>query len=199
MQENSSFQMESASRVASQSAPKEKANSFYSSIGILAIVIIATIIFGALTFRTNSLINETQAQIDDMKAQITQLKSDKKNSVASLVTEDTTIDSVRLSPLIENFSQIAAKYQVQLQNFSIKDNIISTNLTARNSDKDAVQKIITMMNEFAKMGQIGNFALEPIFSISGDANTRTAPITFKIVPIKPITPQADENSETLSN
>ncbi len=153
MQENSSFNSESASQSASQSIQKEKATSFFMSLGVFAFVIVITVILYVLTFMNNNSVTANTENVETIKQEIATLTSDKKNSVAILIENNSIAESIHLTTLINSFAQIAGKYQVTFQNFSIKDDTISTNLIAKNSDKDAVQKIITMMNEFAKAGQ----------------------------------------------
>lgn len=203
MQENSSFISENASGKAIGGAPKEKAHSFNMALGALFLVAIVTAVFHVLAFMTNKTVEENANTVSVMKQEIANLKSDKKNSVASLIEKNAVLDSIALIDRITALSNLSTKYQVSFQNFSVKDNVISTNLVARGTEKDAVEKIIAMMNEFAKTPEQGNFTLEPIFSISGDATTRTTPISFKIVPKKeaaqttvsePITPVSENSS-----
>lgn len=83
---------------------------------------------------------------------------------------------------MNNFTQIAHRYEISFQNFSIKNDTITSNLIAKSLNDDAAQKILNLMKVFAKAGQQSNFALEPILSISGDRLTRMTSVTFKIVP-----------------
>ena len=164
--------------------------------------VIVSVAFYALAFFTNSQISGTQSEIDSVKNKITTLEADKANSVAAIISSGNIKPSINLTQLITNFNQIAGRYEVGFQNFSIKDDSITTNLIAQNADKDAAQKIIAMMKEFAKTGQQGTFSLEPIFSISGDRTTRMTPVTFKMVPPKTQeaeTSSAENNSENSSN
>lgn len=192
MQETPNFTSENPA-AKSVEKPKEKANAFFLSIIALLIVLIFTgAMFGLKMMRQSSIdaANTEKVSIDNT---IKTLKSDKKNTVAALL-EGNSIPSIQLTPLVVQFKQLATSSQVQFTGFNIQNNTITTNLTATNSDKDAVQKIITLMKTFAKNGQQGTFALEPILSISGNRTTRTTPVTFKIVPIK--TENATENTNS---
>lgn len=198
MQENSSFISENPLQNAPKEAPKEKATSFLLALGTLVLVVVVTGIFMILSMTTSSATQANSDKIQAIKSEIQTLQADPKNSVAALVANNEIMSSPNLSQLLSAFTNIANAYQVQFQNFSIKNDEIQTNLIAMDTSKDAAQKIIAMMKAFAKAGQQGNFALEPIFSISGDRNTRTTPITFKIVPIKPVSTEA-ETAETTEN
>ena len=101
---------------------------------------------------------------------------------------------MNLSKLLSDFRAVASKYQVAFQNFAIKNDEITTNLIAQNDDKDAAQKIIAMMKEFARSGQQGNFSLDPIFSLAGNRATRTTTVTFKIVPTQTAQPTSENTS-----
>lgn len=202
MQENSSFQSDNTQFLAQNTEKKEKANAFFLALWALGLTIAVSITFYALAFFTNSQISGKQSEIDSVKSKITILEADPTNSIAAIISNGNIKPSINLTELIKNFNQIAQRYEIGFQNFSIKDDSITSNLIAQNADKDAAQKIIAMMKEFAKAGQQGTFSLEPIFSISGDRTTRMTPVTFKIVPPKTQkaeTPSAENNSENSSN
>lgn len=164
-------------------AKKESANAFILSIVALVIVLVFSGAMFALKLQKTTQIDAINGEISQIQNEISALESDKRNTVASLV-QGKSIPSVELTPLVNQLKKVALDAQVQFQGFNIQNDSITTNLTAVNSDKDAVQKIIVMMNNFAKNGQQGTFALEPILTISGNRETRTTPVTFKIVPIK---------------
>lgn len=190
MQENPNFISENPAN----SAPKqqERATAFMLSIGLLIFVLLVTGVFFGLKIMKQSSIDVANSETQTINSKISALEADKKNSVAALI-EGNSIPSIELSPLILQLQNLASQSQVQFNGFNIADDSITTTLTAVNADKDAVQKIINLMNTFAKNGQQGTFALEPILSISGNRMTRTTPVTFKIVPIK------DENATENTN
>lgn len=206
MQENSSFISENPVQNTSPAAPQEKASAFLLSLGALALVAIISGVFFVLSMLTNNSVTENTLQIEQKKSQITELQRDKKNAVAALVADNPAYTSINLSTLISNFATIANHYQIQFQNFSIKNDEIQTNLIAINTDKDAVEKIIKLMRDFAKNAGQSSFALEPILSVTGDRMTRTTPIAFKIVPkteqsaeAETVTTEATPTTENPSN
>lgn len=178
------------------SAPKqqEKATAFVLSIGLLIFVLLVTGAFFGLKMMKQSSIDTANSETETMNTKIAAFEADKKNKVAALI-EGNSIPSIELSPLIAQLQNLASQSQVQFNGFNIADESITTTLTAVNTDKDAVQKIINLMNTFAKNGQQGTFVLEPILSVSGNRMTRTTPVTFKIVPIKDEKATENTNSE----
>lgn len=199
MQENSSFSSDSGQIAPATPEQKEKPKAFLLALGALGLAFVVSAIFFGLGMLTNNQVTAKTEQIATLKSQIKTLESDKKNSVASLIADGKLPPSIQLVKLLTDLKSVAAKYQVSFQNFSVQDDTITTNLIAKNDEKDAVQKIIAMMKEFAKTGQQGNFSLDPIFGVTGDRQTRTTPITFKIVPTKPATDTAAATGATQDN
>lgn len=183
MQENPINISENPVQQTASTGKMTDSKAFLFSLVALGLVVAFSVIMFVMAQIKHASTSSTVTRTQELQTQITTLKSDKTNTVASLVS-DNSIPSIQLTPLVAQFRNAATKAQVQFQGFNVQNDTISTNLTAINADKDAVQKIIAMMKDFAKNGQQGTFALEPILSISGDRMTRTTPVTFKVVPVK---------------
>lgn len=197
MQENP-FSVENPG-VANQAVPtapikKDSSLAFLLSLAALGLVIIFSGIMFAFKMTTEMSISSAQESIKKSEESIARLQKDKTVVIASLISDNSLTPSIDLKKLVANFRAAANNAWVQFQGFSVKDNIISTNLIARgNWGTDAALMIIKMMQAYAKNTQNNNFALEPIMTISGTPQNRTTPVSFKVVAV---TPQASASWAT---
>lgn len=150
---------------------------------------------------TENSTNAAIAATTDAKAKIEAFKKDRQILIASLLADNSLTPSINLKSLVNDFNRAAQKASVRFQGFSVKDDVITTNVIsfmAPNGGTDAVEGIFNMMKIYSQDNAQANFRLEPILSISGTPQNRTTPVSFKIIPVK-TEAQAPQKTATSSN
>jgi hypothetical protein len=135
------------------------------------------------TLYLNRGIETTKASLSELDATITTLSTDRKTVIANIIMNNTVRPSIDLKNLVSAFRLVAAKEQVRLQGFSIKNDVISTSLIATAGDPEihpdplsTVVRFMRSMNTIQK-----NFSLSPIKAVSGDISKRTTAVELQVL------------------
>ncbi len=160
---------------------------WYISIVLFIFVLVGIVWLYASGIYTDSTIKSREDEITQITHDIQGASLDRKVLIAQIINSNTIRPSLDLKTIVSQFRIAAAKAGVGLQGFSIKDDTISTTLTATLGDPqvhpDPASTIINMMREYAT--HTSYFSLEPIVSITGDLTKRTTSIQLKVVPTQP--------------
>lgn len=161
---------------------------FYASVTILIGMIAAC--FGLIFMNTSlsSKADDLSAQIATKKWQIAEVSKERNVVVTKILSTNTIPPTINLRGLIASFRDVAARSNVRLKWFNINRDVITTSLIATegnpNIHPDPASTIVTMMRAYLEQNGDGNFTLDPIRSISGDAKSRTTWVTLHVVPTK---------------
>jgi hypothetical protein len=135
-----------------------------------------------MTLITERHTQELQTTIAKLDTDIRGASVDRNIVIAKIIEENTLRPSIDLKNMVTQFRTAAVKANVAFDGFSIKDDVISTNLTSTTGNgqhPDPVGTIIAMMNSYAAWGQ--EFRLGKITSITGDTTSRTTAIEFQVI------------------
>jgi hypothetical protein len=153
------------------------------SLGLLVIISVLTAACYGMTFFTEKNTETLRTTIAKLDTDIAGSSVDRNIVIAKIVQENTLRPSLDLKNIVAQFRIASAKGNVAFDGFSIKDDVITTNLTStvgNGQHPDAVGTIIKMMNDYSAGGQ--EFRLGKITSITGDTTSRTTAIELRVIP-----------------
>lgn len=118
-----------------------------------------------------------------MEASIQTAATDKDVIIANILNSTIIRPSIDLKLLVRSFRLAAATAGVRLSGFSVKDDIIVSNLIATQDTPsiDPIETIIAMMR--MSTPSIG-LSLEPIYAIQGSSKERSTGVSFRILSSK---------------
>lgn len=125
---------------------------WYLSLGLFVIISILTAICYTMTLITERHTQELQTTIAKLDTDIRGASVDRNIVIAKIIEENTLRPSIDLKNMVTQFRTAAVKANVAFDGFSIKDDVISTNLTSTTGNgqhPDPVGTIIAMMNSYA--------------------------------------------------
>ena len=165
------------------SALPSSKTGWYMSLGLLVIISALTAVCYGMTFFTEKNTETLQATIAKLDSDIAGASVDRNIVIAKIIAENTLRPSLDLQNIVTQFRTAAVKAGVTFDGFSIKDDVINTNLTStvgNGQHPDPVATIIAMMNMYTTGGQ--EFRLGNITSVSGDATSRTTAVELHVIP-----------------
>ncbi len=159
----------------------ERHGVWYLSIGFFVFVLVWSIILYGMQFFAERRISSLEEKQQEIQTKIQSASKDEKIIVARIIEQNWVRPSLDLVGIIRNFRSVAVASNVTLDGFSIKDDVISTNLISTQGNQvhpDAVATIINMMNQFSNGEQV--FRLGKIRTVSGTPNKRTTSIELTV-------------------
>ncbi len=125
---------------------------WYMSLGFLIVISLLTVLCYGMTYMTERHTQELQTTITKLDTDIAGASVDRNIVIAKIIAENSIRPSIDLKNLVTQFRIAAVKGNVAFDGFSIKDDVISTNLTSTTGNgqhPDPVGTIIAMMNSYA--------------------------------------------------
>ena len=114
MQENPINISENPVQQTASTGKMTDSKAFLFSLVALGLVVAFSVIMFVMAQIKHASTSSTVTRTQELQTQITTLKSDKTNTVASLVS-DNSIPSIQLTPLVAQFRNAATKARVQFQ------------------------------------------------------------------------------------
>ena len=155
---------------------------WYLSIGFLILVLVTIWGLYALIYTTKLSISKIEAEVSRINTSIQTVSQDRNIVIAKIIQENAMRPSIDLSNIVSQFRKAAEDANVSFDGFSIKDDTISTMLTATEATgthPDPVSTIIDMMNKYSMKEQ--KFRLGSINTVSGDTLRRTTAIELQVI------------------
>lgn len=148
-----------------ENRPSEK--NWWLALSMFLIVAIATSGLFVYNYFLGKQIQTTQAKVTEIESQIRTISVDRKVVIANILKTTTIRPTIPVKELIAEFYTAAVKSNVRFKGFSIKNDIISTNLIATVGDPlvhpDPAITIIKMIEEYSQGKK--EFSLDPISSL----------------------------------
>lgn len=156
--------------------------AWYASIGFLIFVLVLSGALYAGVFFTERSTAKVEAEVARINGEIQKASKDSKIVIAKIVSESGIRPSIDLKNIVTQFRLAAIQANVEFDGFSIKDDVISTQLTSTtgtDTHPDAIGTIIAMMNKYNAWEQV--FSLGDINSVTWETGRRTTTIELKVL------------------
>ena len=170
------------SHATSENRPSER--NWWLSLALFLLVALSTIGLLGYNYFLDKKIQTAKQNVAEIESQIQIISSDRKVVIANILKTSSIRPTIPVKELIGEFYTAAAKSNVRFKGFSIKNDIISTNLIATEGDPlvhpDPAITIIKMIEDYSRDKK--DFSLDPISTLGGDLTQRTTGIQFRVVP-----------------
>jgi hypothetical protein len=134
--------------------PVVSSTPFYLSLMILLAMIGLSIGFFFYNLALDRSIEAQKNAISETRKNIEEVSRDRKVIITRIEGSNTIRPSIDLKGIVADFYDAASRANVRLNGFNITNDVISTSLTATESNgaihPDAASTIITMMQEYAQ-------------------------------------------------
>lgn len=132
-------------------------------------------------------ISAKQEELQAVEQKIAGAQTNHKIMIANILQNNSIRPSIKLDDLVRDFRSAGREAGVQLQGFSIANDILSTELISVQESRstDPVVTIINMMRAYEAASNSDDeraFRLEPILHVGGTPESRNSQIQFSITP-----------------